>query len=537
MVHLLAALAGAGCATSFGGASPKKAPEPAAANTKYTPKPLRELPWPGPQPAPPACKDSGLSFGPLELHREGAIELALSSPLQPVGVVERVSVSVLNDAGARDQSFSGTLHFSLPDSVEVVSSAAVVAGASELALRFHAAGSFRIAAVLDGDPRAGSADVIAYAPQLPIWELQVADSDLARLVDNPLSDEQVDAVLAIDGVEHATKLRLHGGSSRKFPKNSFRFDLADAMSDTWGGHLILRAEYNDKTLLRNWLALALLRSGTWLATPRAQLVHFRINQRYYGVMSNVERIDATFLKQNGLNPNASLYESDPPDELTVPGGNLTPLSNPDDYRQVYPQHRGTLDYTDLTTLIEKTLLLPDAKFDQEIEHEVVSDDYLVYLAMLAALQDHDQIRKNFYLYRDAQAKSESGWRVIAWDLDLTLGHLWTEENETLDETIFSHEDIYFGERLAARGGFYNALTDRILKRPVYRARFHELLDHIVDTSFTHEFVEPLVSNIVCRATPDLIADSNKRATNDEYLSRIDELYQFIAERADYIRQH
>jgi spore coat protein CotH len=252
-------------------------------------------------------------------------------------------------------------------------------------------------------------------------------------------------------------------------------------------------------------------------------------------MNNVERIDGQFMTAWGLRAGASLYEADPPVGLSSPGGNLTPLANREQYRSVYAHHDGSIDYDDLQTLIEKTLVLPDAEFQVVARREVVIDDYLVYLAMMAALQNHDSVRKNFYMYRDIQATVSAGWRFLPWDLDLTLGHLWSEENDVFEEAIVTDGNIFVGVRMPEFGGFFNQLTDRMLGIPAYRARFRGMLDHVVAASLARPYVERLVSNALCRATPDLVADSNKRAPNAEYLSRIAELYSFIEGRAQYVR--
>ena len=496
--------------------------------------PVDQLAWPHEPTALLPCTPTGLSFSVPTLAHAGRIAIGFSAPLQPSGVLERAQIRVLNADDETDADYEGTLTWTLPSGTEVVEASAVVAGEAEVTLRFAAPGIQRVQASLSDDPRTGFAEVLVYAPQLPIWELSVPAADLQRIIDHPDSDEQIMATLSVDGSQHAALVRLHGGSSRYFPKSSFRFDLLDAANGTWGTHLILRAEFNDKTLLRNWLGLHLFRDGTWLPAPRSQLVHFRVNGEYYGVMNNVERIDGQFLTARGLRSSASLYEADPPFALASPGGNLTPLADPELYRSVYPHHGGSVDYDDLRKLIEQTLVLPALEFEQASKREIMVDDELVYLAMMAALQNADQVRKNFYLYRDSESPASPGWRVLPWDLDLTLGHLWSEQNETLEEEIASDADIFLGEYAPERGDFYNQLTDRMLGVPAYRARFLQMLDHIVAASLTREYAERLISNAICRATPDLLADSKKRADNTEYLARVEEIYAFIAARTQYI---
>jgi spore coat protein H len=260
-------------------------------------------------------------------------------------------------------------------------------------------------------------------------------------------------------------------------------------------------------------------------------VHFRINDRYYGVMHSVERIGAPFLRRWGMADTGSLYEADPPLELGLPGGNLTPL-RPELYPQVYQHHAGSIDYADLRKLIEETLTLPDPEFAAIAEREIMVDEYIQYLAALAAIQDQDQVRKNYYLYRDPQGSDP--WRVIPWDLDLTFGHLWSEQNDVLEEQIVTDSDLYVGTYEPTRGDFYNQLTERVLRVPAYRARFREAVQHMLDTSMSRAEASQQLQAAVRCMTPDLVADQLKRSSNAEYQARVTEILDFLDARRAYV---
>jgi spore coat protein H len=483
----------------------------------------------------PSCIDSGFGFDQAAPARGGPVSIGFSAWLQPQGVDERAAIQVLNDHGDVDDSYNGTLSWTLPDGVELVNASQVVAGEAEATFHFTKLGDARVTAQLSGDTRTGFADLIVYATQLPIWELEVDPDDLARIESNPESAEEITGMLVVDGVPHATALRLHGASSRYFPKKSFRFDLSElgAVTGTYGKKLVLRAEYNDKSLLRNWLALRMFRANTRIPASRSQLVHFRVNGRYYGVMHNVERVASRMLDDWGLATNGSLYEADPEGAFLNPGGNLTPVAPRADYPHVYQHQAGTIDYTDLRAFIEETLALPDDMFAKAIEQELEVDDYIDYLAMMAAIQNLDHVRKNFYLYRDPlQAR---GWRVLPWDLDLTFGHLWSEENDVLEEQIATDADVFVGVHVPERGGFYNQLIDRLLTLPTYRARFLTRLNAVLSAGLTRGAAEAMLANAVCRATPDILADSQKRASNAEYESRVAEIGEFLDARLAYVQ--
>jgi hypothetical protein len=250
-------------------------------------------------------------------------------------------------------------------------------------------------------------------------------------------------------------------------------------------------------------------------------------------MHNVERIATHLLSYWNLSNQGSLYEADPEDAFSSPGGNLTPIVPPENYPHVYQHQAGTIDYADLRQFIEQTLALPSPSFEQTIERELMLDEYVDYLGVMAAIQNIDHVRKNFYLYRDPEQLR--GWLLLPWDMDLSFGHLWTEENEVLDETISSDADIFVGVHVPERGDFYNQLIDRVLTVPSYRSRFRGRVQALLTSSISRSAAEAMLANMVCRATPDIVADSAKRASNAEYQSRVAEIGAFLDARKAFVR--
>ena len=495
--------------------------------------PMNDAAPPGPEPL-ADCAPSSIDFNTAAPGISGDVEIDLSAWLQPVGVRERAYVAVLDAQGHVDSSYNGALHWTLPQGSELVDSPALVAGEGYVTFRFHQPGTWRLAATLDHDTRQGDAGVIVYATQLPIWELQVDEAAFEGIVAQPDANTEIPGNLSIAASVHPARVRLHGASSRYFPKKSLRVELDDPgpVTGTYGKKLLLRAEYNDKTLLRNWLAFRMFFAGTHIPTPRSKLVHLRINDRYYGVMHNVERIDDRLLDRWSLPRNGSMYEADPIDARANPGANLTPLDAAA-YPEVYQHQSGAIDYTDLRMLIEDTLSLPDAALAKVIESTVALDDYIDYLAMMAAIQNVDHVRKNYYLYRDPAASR--GWQVLPWDLDLSFGHLWSMEQDVLDETINTDSDIFVGEQIPERGGFYNQLITRVLDFPDYRARFQQRVGQLLSQVVTRERAQADVQRMLRCAAPDIAADLNKRASNQEYLQRVSELGDFLDARAQYVQ--
>jgi hypothetical protein len=443
--------------------------------------------------------------------------------------VATLDLVALDATGAVDPLAAGVVTLDLGASATVLGISAMASGHAEAQVRFDAPGELTATATLITDGRTGTTALTAYTSQLPIWEVAIDPDLLAEIVAMPLAGLESPAVLTIDGVAYDTTVRLHGGTSRDFEKLSFRFDLAPGLEVDGHNHFILRAEFADKSVLRNWLAFELLGNETWLAAPVAELVHLRINDRFYGVMDHIERVDRDFLRARGLASGGSLYEADP-----LPGvpADLTPLPAAD-YPARYARQAGNDEtYSDLRLLIEDVLLRPPGYFEATIHDEVVVDDVLVYLAVMAIIQNQDHVRKNYYLYRNAL--TPRGWVVVPWDLDLTFGHLYTDASGVLDEAITVDGDAFVGSLAPGDHGLFNALIDRLLGIPELRDRFLEMTRRIVDAVAADGLIDDRLGWAVCHAMPDLVADERKRATNAEYLGRVDEIRGFVAGRGAFL---
>lgn len=491
--------------------------------------PACEYPWTGPFEAPETEEPSGL----LRLFAEG---------LQPMHRDLVMHVEVLAADGAVDGGFDDAFFLDVQPSqgFEIQSISEPVSGRLSVRYRLTEPGIYTLNATVENSTRTGSTQIAGYETNLPIWEIQTSPEDWESLIaGDPAEYTRVPVTLVLEGVSYAAQMRLHGGSTRWYAKKSWRIDLeADETGDSvelpdGSDHLVLRAEYPDKTMLRNYLSSQMLRSGTWVPASRVEPVHLRVNGEFYGLMQRAERIDGDFLASRGLNNDGQLYEADPPHTLLGPGGNLTPL-DPDLYEQVYQHHRGPIEYTDLIELIEQTLSPGGVDAEQPIADSVAVGEVLAYAAVEALIQNQDHLRKNYYLYRDAAASDEGGWRFLPWDMDLTWGHLWSEENDILGEEITTDASLWMGLSDTPEAWNHNALLHRVLREPVYAALFEEYVLHLMNDVFSEEFVEERIDNMLCRTTPELLADTKKRADNAEYLDRVDELFEFLDGKRDQV---
>ncbi len=473
---------------------------------------------------------------------QGALRLAPSGHATPIGEIESVEVTVVDAGGQPDLAAKGVLTLQLGPGLTLVEAPPLQEGHATLLVRVDAEGlsPLTITAPATAGAAAGaqvSVGLRGYVSQLPRLHLEVAPADMKALLADPHNDLWVQAtlreVVGSSDLSHPARLRLHGGSSREFGKKSFRVELQQGhrlLDGRW--RAVLRAEFVDKSQLRNWLSLDLIRSATWLPASRARHVHLRLNHAYWGVMLDVERVDADFLQRVGLERNGSFYEGDPPRELANPGANFTPLASMDLYRAVYIHHGGPWQHDDLVVLVADVLQRSDEALAKDVDKIVAVDDVLVYWATMVLIQNADMVRKNFYLYRGVDGPDQR-WRLLPWDMDLSWGHLWTEENDIFEEAIFTDQPLWIGHNTG--GPFYNHLIDRLWKLPQWRARYLFLLATMVDTIFDPELLVPRIDAMACLIAPDVLADRRKRADNAEWAQRVQEVRDFIIARRQVLQ--
>jgi hypothetical protein len=131
------------------------------------------------------------------------------------------------------------------------------------------------ACATDSDCRTGEgcSEGVCLATTISEVRITVDPADYRTLrADRYNEDLNVPCSVAADGVSYAgaTTLAIHGGSSRDLPKLSFAVETASDEHPGYAEKMVLRAEYNDASALRNILGLELFRRSTDLPTPRTR---------------------------------------------------------------------------------------------------------------------------------------------------------------------------------------------------------------------------------------------------------------------------
>ena len=407
----------------------------------------------------------------------------------------------------------------------------------------------------DSECRSGEGCVegVCLANAISEVRVTVTPADYSALrADRYNKDLTVPCSVSADGVDYAgpTTLAVHGGSSRDLPKLSFAVETAAAAHPGYAEKMVLRAEYNDASSLRNMLGLELFRRSTDLPTPRTRFRRLYINGTLFGLMVEVERVGSDFLEVRGRDIRASMYESEPANAIASTGaGALVPLDDPAIYTQAYDQKTGSVaSVADVVYLIEQ-VLAPDyydgqltGNFLARTRRQIHLDGYVSYLATNAVLQNQDHVRKNFYFSRQTVG-GRLAWEFYPWDLDLTQGCLW---NDAVG-TSFCGAPVYddppdVGVIGPDSGltyptdGFYNLLmhnvqSDEFGGAEAYRA---EICARSSSRLYT-DGIPALARTLGAYIRPALVEDSaDRNATAADHAAAVEEVVGFYAERTAFL---
>ncbi len=255
----------------------------------------------------------------------------------------------------------------------------------------------------------------------------------------------------------------------------------------------MNAQGSDPTYLRQSLAFSSY-SAAGNEASTSFLVWMRVNGGPDRVGVFVEQVDEDFLERNGLDPTGALYKF-------VQRSTLEPV------------------FRDTTTGIEKKTRLDEGLQDIQAvvgglnrptaaqRADSVFDQFNVaqllnYLAVRSVTMEADDVRKNFYLYRDTNGTQQ--WSIFPWDKDWTFG-VEGDGGLYLDHPFFG--DYAHRKQNADQ---WNVLYETVFNTPVLREMYLRRLRSVMDemlqppgTTAQNGFYEQWVDELFAQAAAQL----------------------------------
>lgn len=286
-------------------------------------------------------------------------------------------------------------------------------------------------------------------------------------------------------------VRLRGNTSRLHDKKSFKIDFRE-----FGGAKFLeykkfnlKANVNDPSFVREALSLEQYREIGVLAA-RTHHVSLYINDEYMGLYLNVEQVDDVFLKMRFGHSNGHMYKCNW-------GANLASSSQALDGALMESEiNKSTDTRTEIGQFITTLNATSTTNFPAVIESTFEVDRYLRQLAVEALVGHWDGYsynQNNYYLYYNGNT---SKVEFIPYDVDNTWGIDWVGK----DWATYNLSTWYMP-------GQSRPLTKRILAVPAYFEKYKAYLRELLETTFTHTYVDPFLSQSQAMLEDHVSADT------------------------------
>ncbi len=344
------------------------------------------------------------------------------------------------------------------------------------------------------------------------YHLTVDTESLRKLDSDPWANDYVPAVITVEGIEYACEARYRGGSTRGAPKKSWRIKFENADNPFGVEKLNLTAQYYDQSLLRHYLAMKLF-GHLGQATPAVRHANLYLNGNYAGVYVEVENVDSGFFTRRSLRVDA-LFKGE------NHASRFVHLLDDQGYRTAWGQEIGDVAaYQELMSVMSSLMYVPDDQFAAYVNQHFDVQQVLTYFAVEYALAAHDNITKNYFLYRSAD---DQRYRLVPWDNDAILGNDFQGVYDSL------------GFALSYRGSLFrnNHLLQRMLDVPQFRADYALIVQSIIGEGF--DYMATLADAEVLAIRDDVYRDVAKCCSNENFEQGLGEIDYFLAKRRSYL---
>lgn len=370
-----------------------------------------------------------------------------------------------------------------------------------------------------------SSDEIYDPENLPRFDLALDERSLDRLREWPR--EEVPATFKYrDIVLPRVGVRLKGEYSFRTidEKPSFRIDFDElTKGQTFLGlaHMILNNTVQDPTFLSERFAYHLYRSAG-LPAPRANSALLYVNGAYYGVYTNVEAIDETFLARWFGDPSGNLYED--------AGIDLTPGADSSFDLEINEKRNDRRDLAALIAALDRAT--PD-NFVDVVSAHVDMNRFVRYAALEAALGQQDGYAfgsgepNNFRMYGEPTGEvGRATFVFIPCGMDRTLRPTPTP--------ALIHEWVPSTPVYASAWDATGLLLKKCLLSVACRADYSSALLAIAPL-FESSELHSAIQNALAQIRTAVIADARKELDNRyfDYASSL--LMEYVAGRAPALR--
>lgn len=314
-------------------------------------------------------------------------------------------------------------------------------------------------------------------------------------------------------------VRIRGNTTSRAPQKSFKIEIKKD-NGLWREQrtIVLNKHPYDETRFVNKLCYDLMRDIPDLVSARTQFVHLYVKDETssgaasaeyvdYGLFTQVEQFNTTFLKSHGLDENGQFYKAEMFEFLRYEDS-LKLKSDPDydvDTFEDVLEIKGDDDHTKLIAMLDD---LNNYSIDIETTFEKYfdEDNYFTWMAFNILNGNVDSINRNFYLYSPLTSNT---FYFISWDIDGAF-------SRTIGE--YQGESADYGYNLGISNYWGCVLHERVLSNAKYRQILSEKIEEVRGYLSREKISElinaykPVVKNFIS-IMPDMM---HTEVTVDEY---------------------
>lgn len=272
---------------------------------------------------------------------------------------------------------------------------------------------------------------------------------------------------------------VRGNSTTHAPQKSFKIEIK-RNKGTWRGQrtISLNKHPYDTTRLLNKLCYDLQKGLPDMLSARTQFVHLYVKDetgdnaastKYedYGLFTQVEQINKTYLKNHGLDENGHLYKANLFEFLRYE--DVIKLSSDPDYDikkfEKILEIKGNNDHSKLIRMLED---VNNYTIDIKTVFEKHFDEanYFTWMAFNILTGNVDTMNRNFYLYSPLNSEK---WYFIPWDNDGAF-------SRTIE--LFKGNEPNYGHEMGVSNYWGFVLHTRVLSDPDYRKKLDDKIEEL-----------------------------------------------------------
>ena len=322
-------------------------------------------------------------------------------------------------------------------------------------------------------------------------------------------------------------LKARGSSSLNSAYKSYKLNLMDGTELFFGQKTLnFNKHAYDISKVSNKFCMDIMSTIPNMSSLRTNFVVLYIRDaalpkksqkfKYYGLFTQVEQPNRTFLKVRGFDVNGSLYKAANFEFKMSPAlKNVNEAGyNVDEFSKILEIREG-VDHSKLIDMI-KDINDPNLDFMKMFKKHFNEDNYLTWMATNIILGNEDTISQNFLLYSPKNALT---WYFMPWDYDGTFKF---GANKSNFEAPISLKGI---QRLSSV-----MLHRRFFRQPGNILKLTNKIRTLLDTVFTEKKVQALVDSYkpvlakVMTKAPDIIIS---RLAPNEINAYLNDFYKQI----------